>query len=227
MKIYFSAAVLVLSVCSVTGCAPFSQPPTAAPADTAPPEETGQTFVYECDGLDFTVHMRADGITLWLPDRPVALPQVRAASGAKYQGEGMTFWSKGDEALVEIDGKRYSGCTGNPQKAVWEDAKLRGVDFRAVGNEPGWHLEIDADERIVFVGDYGQRRVVVPTPAPEIDRTVRTTTYHAQTEAHTLTVVIEAQPCQDTMSDAEPTFPATVTVRLDGERYRGCGRALR
>jgi len=28
--------------------------------------------------------------------------------------------------------------------AICVDAKLRGVDFRAVGNEPGWNLEISA-----------------------------------------------------------------------------------
>jgi len=34
---------------------------------------------------------------------------------------------------------------------IWVDAKLRGVYFRAVGNEPGWNLEISAGGAMVQV----------------------------------------------------------------------------
>ena len=54
--------------------------------------------------------------------------------------------------------------------AIWEDAKLRGVDFRAVGNEPGWNLEISADGEMVFIGNYGQTEYKFPTPEPSVAR---------------------------------------------------------
>jgi membrane-bound inhibitor of C-type lysozyme len=40
----------------------------------------------------------------------LVLGQVRAASGAKYEGDGVVVWTKGDEALLEVDGATYPGC---------------------------------------------------------------------------------------------------------------------
>lgn len=104
-----------------------------------------------------------------------------------------------------------------------EAAGQGGADFHAVGQEPGWLLDIYEGERIEFVGDYGETRIVTPAPAPD-GRGPRTT-YEIETDAHALTIVILDQPCRDAMSGAP--FPATVTVTLDGREYRGCGRALR
>ncbi len=36
----------------------------------------------------------------------------------------------------------YLDCTYDRRASIWEHAKLSGVDFRAVGNEPGWVLEV-------------------------------------------------------------------------------------
>ena len=36
------------------------------------------------------------------------LPRERAASGAKYSSDGITFWNKGDMVMIEIDGVKYS-----------------------------------------------------------------------------------------------------------------------
>lgn len=67
----------------------------------------------------------------------------------------------------------------------WEEAKRRGVDFRAVGDEPGWWLEIERGERIEFVTDYGATRVYTPGPEPRIDPQARGTPYHARTNPTT------------------------------------------
>jgi uncharacterized membrane protein len=112
----------------------------------------------------------------------------------------------------------------NRTTAIWEDAKLRGVDFRARGNEPGWHLEITASQEIVFVGDYGSITYGFVTPKPLVDQQARTTTYEVHDAQHHLVVLIEGRSCQDTMSGE--SFDATVTVALDGKEYRGCGKAL-
>ncbi|HUP00228.1 MAG TPA: YbaY family lipoprotein [Gemmatimonadota bacterium] len=105
---------------------------------------------------------------------------------------------------------------------VWEDARLRGVDFRGLGQEPGWTLEIDEEKSILFVGDYGAVRREVPAVEPTVEGTV--TTYDVTTESGRLTVVIEDAPCRDVMS-GEP-FDATVAVVLDGRLLMGCGRPL-
>lgn len=45
---------------------------------------------------------------------------------------------------------------------VWEKAKENGIQFRAVGNEPGWLIEIREDEKVRFVNDYGNLEVKAP-----------------------------------------------------------------
>jgi hypothetical protein len=38
---------------------------------------------------------------------------------------------------------------------VWHAAKLRGVAFRAIGQEPGWLLEMTTGEKILGAGNWG------------------------------------------------------------------------
>jgi uncharacterized membrane protein len=108
---------------------------------------------------------------------------------------------------------------------VWLDAQERGVTFRAVGQEPGWVVEISGDRRMRIVTDYGARELdVTPVPAPTVDSTTWTTTYRARADGSDLRVLIRDEPCADTMSGER--FSATVTLVLDDATYRGCGRAL-
>lgn len=184
-----------------------------------------KTYVYECsDGYGFTARIEGKKAWLFLPNQTVSLPLVPSGSGAKYEEGLIIFWSNEDEAVLEVDTKRHANCKNNRSKAIWEDAKLRGVDFRAVGNEPGWNLEITAGEKIVYIGDYGNTRYMFDTPEPLVDKDLRKTTYMAKDAKYDMTLLIEGQSCHDTMS-GEP-FDTTVTVILDGNTYRGCGKAL-
>ena len=86
-------------------------------------------------------------------------------------------------------------------------------DYRAIGTEPFWDLEIGRD--LVFT-DRGNN-IVVTQPAPRpivgtagnIYRTPR------------IEVNINTIRCTDGMSDR--TYPDTVTVYVDGRMYKGCG----
>lgn len=192
-------------------------------AQNTPLPESMRTFVFSCGDLDFIVsHPRPDVAELHLPDRKVVLPQVLAASGAKYQEGGLMYWNKGREAMLEVDGRRYERCRLDPARSVREDAKQRGIEFRATGNEPGWHLEIEQGRRIAFITDYGKTTVYAPLPQPTVAE--GRATYQARTQTHELTVSIERRECRDTMSGE--AFEAFVTVRLDAREYRGCGQAL-
>jgi uncharacterized membrane protein len=119
-----------------------------------------------------------------------------------------------------------AGCApaspANP--SPWEEARARGVTFRAIGQEPGWYLEIEPARWIHLAVDYGESHlylpVVEPRPAPEGGGEV----YDARTGAHSLTVTIRRVPCQDIMS-GEP-FDHEVVVVIDGRRLEGCGRRL-
>lgn len=81
--------------------------PDAAPVSS-------RTLIFVCDAGEFHVRMSPGQVELVLPDRTLVLPQVPAASGARYQ-EGQTlFWDRGNEARLEIDGKVYTGCIRRP-----------------------------------------------------------------------------------------------------------------
>lgn len=203
-------------------------------SDTNVPETVAtvpmrQTSVFEYgdvngEGFAFTVKVLDDGLAVWLPSlfgKPyLHLTRARSASGAKYEKDGVVVWLKGREALLEVDGKTYANCVENVSKSIWEDAKLRGVDFRAVGNEPGWHLELTRGDHIVFIYNYGQDTVSVATPEPVVDTDGKRAVYYT----NNLTVTVLGEPCQDTMSGE--MFESQVTVTMDGKTFRGCGRAL-
>ncbi|HEX2252309.1 MAG TPA: hypothetical protein VHQ65_03470 [Thermoanaerobaculia bacterium] len=106
---------------------------------------------------------------------------------------------------------------------VFEQARQRGIDFRAVGQEPGWLLEIAEGGSTLFTHGYGSSEVRVPTPRPAADGAGRTT-YTAASGEHHLQVAIAREECADTMSGE--VFEARVEVVLDGARYSGCGRWL-
>ena len=78
-----------------------------------------RTKVFTCEGLELVTRSGPGEIALYLPERYVELSQVRSASGTKYQGDGILFWNKGDEAMLEVNGVRYTDCRRNPAREFW------------------------------------------------------------------------------------------------------------
>ena len=105
---------------------------------------------------------------------------------------------------------------------VWHQAKLRGVAFRAVGQEPGWLLEISNGEGILLVTDYGSTRASMPYIEPVVHQEERRTQFVL--EAYNTVVEIRGERCTDTMSGEE--FEVTVTIKQSDRELQGCGRAL-
>jgi uncharacterized membrane protein len=182
-------------------------------------------MVYECPGGRRVV-ARIEGDTAWLflPGRTVPLPHVPSGSGAKYADGTTVYWAQGDDAMIESPDLVARGCRNDRREAVWEHAKLNGAQFRAVGNEPGWHMEIARGERIVLVTDYGASRDTFPAPRPQVDRNALRSVYRVSDGEHQLVVTLEGRTCLDTMADE--SYGTTVTVVLDGRELRGCGRVL-
>ena len=125
-------------------------------------------------------------------------------------------------------------CSGEPDQAarereetlaandVWHASKLRGVAFRAVGQEPGWLLEITSGEEILLVTEYGSKRQSLPYVEPVVYQDERRTEYVL--DSHRTVVEIRGEPCIDVMSGE--SFEVSVTLFLDGKELHGCGRAL-
>ena len=219
-------ALIFVTAISLVACA--SNAEQSAVVDTAANDfvpdsrPIGKTMVYECGGAEFISRVGPGEMALWFDDRYLILSQVRSASGTKYEEGDVVFWSKGEEVTLEAAGVRYSDCRLNHYRAPWEDARRRGVEFRAVGNEPGWHLEVRGEQNLLFVGDYGATRVMFT----EIVTTEDTEQlyYEAQDDGNRINVTVTETFCTDTMKGNE--FPYTVLVQLNSRSYQGCGRAL-
>jgi putative lipoprotein len=227
------AILIVFLAVLAAGCAPADKPPDAPQPGTgqqviepAELDPEAEVYAFRCpDGFKFTAIIGPDTAILAFPDGRARLSSVPSASGAKFSGEGAVFWSRGDTAMIERGAKLRKGCIVDWKASVWEEARLMGVDFRAVGNEPGWRLDVYSKERLVLVTDYGRERYEFPAVVPVIDRSARTAVYETRNDDHKLRAIIEGKRCVDNMSG--DAFPSTVTVMLDGRVLKGCGRRLR
>jgi len=215
---------IILCNIALYGCA-HTYPDNTAQAEIPAAETKTRTFVYECpDDFSFIARTETGKVWLFLPGKTIDLPHVPSASGTKYSNGSDTFWSKADEALIETGDGKHAGCRNNRARAIWEHAKLNGVDFRALGNEPGWYMEISNKQDILLVTDYGQRTYRFPSSIIKSEPNNRTTIYSASNNDSTIELVIKGDPCRDSMSGE--AFPTTVSVLINNKKYRGCGRAL-
>lgn len=218
--------MLGVALALLAGACHIVDPNTPSPASASgdPPTRSATTHVYACGDYAFVARVEGEQVWLFLPSGTVAVPRVVSGSGAKYSDGSVTYWSKGQEALLELPDRTLTECVRDPRRSVWEHAKLEGVDFRAVGNEPGWLLEIRNGLSILLVSDYGARRDRFPAPEPRVEADAARTRYETREGDHRLTVVLEGGSCRDSMSGE--AFETRVTVTLDGRTLRGCGRAL-
>jgi putative lipoprotein len=214
--------MLIIFVCLCLGACAGAEAVDGGEDFNPDPRPMAQTLVYECTGIEVIARVGPGEMALWLPDRYLVLSQVRAASGTKYVEGDVLFWTKGDDLLLEVGPERYTDCVLNRLRAPWEDARRRGVDFRATGNEPGWHLEIKEGRQLLYVGDYGARRLLLEAPEKTADDSgIR---YRARSANDAIEVQVSDTPCTDSMQGT--AFPATVEVQVNGRFYQGCGMAL-
>lgn len=128
-------------------------------------------------------------------------------------------------ALVTISVHAGGGSKTEEEIAknnVWHAAKLRGVAFRAIGQEPGWLLEMTTGGKILLVTDYGQTKTEYPYVEPEVYQDQRKSVFLVRQDKFKVT--IEGIKCTDSMSGEK--FEVSVIIELDGKKLKGCGRAL-
>jgi putative lipoprotein len=197
------------------GSSPQSADVTASKA--AAPSKSPITARFDCDTLALTAIFHEDRVVIELPERSLTLPHVVSGSGARYSDGAITFWNKGREATFENEGRTQ---TCRERHDPWLEAAERGVDFRAVGQEPGWFLEIDKEKEVRLVYDYAEHELVAPVPSAVRKGTA--ILYETTVKAQHLVILIEEAACKDVMSGE--AFPRTVTVTIGDRTLRGCGR---
>ena len=106
------------------------------------------------------------------------------------------------------------------EAASLQDARSRGIDFRAIGQEPGWVVELTDGGQISAVLDYGATTLTLPAPSPETaeDGTVA---YDASTDTDHLILSIKRKVCIDSMSGE--SHSSTVELLVNDKPYQGCG----
>lgn len=218
------ASALVFFFCEQDQGQVESIPDRTDQVATAPDAAALRTRVFQCEDSRFTVQSLADTAWLYYNDTVVVLRRIGAESGEKYKnGEFLCRIQKG-KARIETPNESFESCVIDKQAIANEAARLRGVDFRGLGQEPGWLLEIYEGDSIVFSADYGTERYVGEATEPQTINNGEIVRYTTIVDTGRLQVRIVKDSCTDVMSGF--AFPSTVTVRINEKRYQGCGKSL-
>lgn len=163
-------------------------------------------------------------LRLWSAHGAWRLAPAVVASGARYQRGDLSFWNRGDEAIVEGPRGRLE-CHAHMQRQALTRSERPGVMFFARGNEPDWAVSLASDrpELEVTLG-YGSQRQTLPYQVTTLDNGEGRVILSSGRGDSPFELRIEGRACFDNMS-GEP-FPARVTLTLNGEQYQGCGQGI-
>lgn len=166
---------------------------------------------YICGDIPVTVGVMGERLVLRVEGRDVALEQVRAASGARYEtrGEADTLVrTKGEDVTIRVDGRDFPEC----RKAPPPDE----APYRAQGNEPGWHVALAEDTAVVVVDD-GEITLEAARPVVQVVPGA----YEFEMPEAGAHLRIEEQLCRDDATGMP--HPDAARLTLGGRALRGCG----
>ena len=239
----FLASLAGIALIAVAGCQrketpadePAAEAKSAAPAAAAAPAPTPavdefpagvlRAYVWQCaDGQTLVMRnlLREKAIAIDFHDGTRRLDQTVSASGARYADGVMVFWTKGSTATLERQGAPAVRCEERRADSLREDARARGVVYRALGNEPGWILEIGPASKLTWTTNFGQDRYDFEQ-AEATATTDGASVYSAQKDVVSLKATIRAERCVD---DGDVEYDHVVTVESGGQTYHGCGTRL-
>jgi uncharacterized membrane protein len=199
--------------------------PTDDSVRVIPETQPLTTRAWQCDTNSYVVTSHAKdsrGLWIFLPGQTTLLPPASDNSDMHFGKNHLNIKFNGMNAELNIDGQMDS-CRENRPMSIREDAKLRGVDFWATGNEPPWRLEISAATLILKTG-YENVAHEFATPEPTTESEARITRYETHNMNEHLLIRLEGRICNDSMSGEE--FATSVTLVLDENELHGCGQAL-
>ncbi|MEX0900810.1 MAG: hypothetical protein WD081_09005 [Gammaproteobacteria bacterium] len=190
--------------------------------DEPPPIEDSRAF-WACDGYEFALRRGENTVALTLPGRDVELAAVGETRERRYARNEIALEYTAKDALRLSVGLEEHVCTPKSWGGPWQRAEDAGAAFRAVGQEPGWFVEVTPGGNLVAVLDYGERTITLPAPeVTPLDGGARG--YQVEGDGQVIQLVIEPLTCFDGMSGQ--IHPETATLAVDGQRYQGCGVPL-
>jgi len=189
------------------------------------PGEAQSLTAWRCTpAQDLVTAATEEELRLWSAHGAYRLLPAVVASGARYQQGELSFWNKGDEAVVESATGRLD-CTRDLTQKVLTRRQRPGTMFHARGNEPGWIVNLANDRpQATLVLDYGEREMTLPYRVTTLDNAEGRMILASGRADTPFELRLEARACFDSMS-GQP-FPARVTLSIDGEQYRGCGQGI-
>lgn len=220
-----ATALLMLSACrpDADNAARTSANPPKQPSATAPAPAASVTR-WRCGEILVTARYHDEKADLSFSGRTLQLPIARSGSGARYADDkGNELWSKGEQAMFTLAGEEKRDCAITQNTSPWDDAKARGVTFRAIGQEPGWWVEIGSGDSPPLHAelDYGQRKIDIAST----QGISSTPGYGARMDDGTDVVLrTKAERCNDGMSGEG--FETSAELTVGDKVYKGCGAYL-
>lgn len=166
---------------------------------------------YDCHGLPVAFGILNDRAMLRVDGRDFEMREEVSASGARYvsvDDPGTEFWSKGDEAMLTVEGQDMGRCV----KVAPEEPPV----YRAQGNEPSWHVLIGADI-VELTADYGALTHTEPRP----DAQVSPGTYAFDMPRVDARLTLQETLCHDGATGMP--YPHSATLLLGDRSLTGCG----
>ncbi len=213
--------------------APTGQQPVAAagvPAVAAVFDGLGpgERINFQCNEIALGAAPADDGdaVQLSYSGQRLQLPRTEAATGTRYaddQGNELLI-RDGDSAALLLAGESRRDCVRSDRPSPWDRAADDGITYRAVGQEPGWLVEVtDADDgqaaALTAHLDYGQQLVEALDMQRDGD------SYSGSTATGTpVELTVEQRECADPMSGER--FRTAARLVVGGEAYEGCGAWL-
>jgi len=185
-------------------------------------EQKSEVFVYDCsDNYHFVAEVTNKSAWLFLPSETLQAKKVEGSNPIVYTKGAISYSLQGYKASIVLKNRNFT-CQNDGIAATFEKAKLSGVAFRAIGNEPGWILEVTSDTEVVLITNLGESTTAFEVVEKFSDG--YSMEYKMKSTHNTLFVRIESRVCKDTMVDRE--YESTVYINFDGVNMQGCGKPL-